>query len=399
MACALSALLSATVGVEAQQRPAPLPLTQLDERTPAADLDNRAFTLTFSQPVAVRDLLLLLVRGTSLSIVPDPGIGGTFIGELKNVTIRQALSLILQPLGFDFVVDGTFIRVVRRQAETRIFDVNYIATVRAGESIVAGEGPGGSRASVSSTTRPDVFGELANAVKPLLSEKATFTLDRTAGLLQVTDFPERLDRVAIYLDAMHERVLRQIQIDVQMVEVELSDEHASGIDWRALGAELRGSSGASARAPKRALTGLRVTDPARLLELLAAQGKVGVLASPSLLAVNNEPAIVRADTVTISVTPQASGDGAIMLDVAPIVAYPGEEPSPKPAVVGSDMLARVADGETLVLGGFTRDREVREKKNLGEKGGWFGRGTAVVHRRVELVILFTPRVIVGVNAQ
>ena len=50
-----------------------LPLTQLDERALAADLDNRTFTLTFAQPVPVRDLLLLLVRGTSLSIVPDPG--------------------------------------------------------------------------------------------------------------------------------------------------------------------------------------------------------------------------------------------------------------------------------------------------------------------------------------
>jgi hypothetical protein len=33
--------------------------------------------------------LLLLVRGTSLSAVPDPGNSGTFIGKLKNVTIRQ----------------------------------------------------------------------------------------------------------------------------------------------------------------------------------------------------------------------------------------------------------------------------------------------------------------------
>ena len=38
-----------------------LPLTQLDERAPSADLDNRTFTLTFAQAVPVRDLLLLLV--------------------------------------------------------------------------------------------------------------------------------------------------------------------------------------------------------------------------------------------------------------------------------------------------------------------------------------------------
>jgi len=80
-----------------QGRLQPLPLTQLDERALAADLDNRTFTLTFAQPVPVRDLLLL-VRGTSLSIVPDPAIEGTFMGELKNVTVRQALGLICRPL-------------------------------------------------------------------------------------------------------------------------------------------------------------------------------------------------------------------------------------------------------------------------------------------------------------
>src|SRR5207247_8424705 len=83
-----------------------LPLTQLDERSLAADLDNRTFTLTFAQAVPIKDLLLLLVRGTSLSVVPDPSITGSFIGELKNVTIRQALGLILAPLGLEFAVDG-----------------------------------------------------------------------------------------------------------------------------------------------------------------------------------------------------------------------------------------------------------------------------------------------------
>src|SRR5258708_14792368 len=115
-----------------------LPLTQLDERALAVDLD-RTFTLTFAQPVPVRDLLLLIVRGTNLSIVPDPAIGGTFIGELKNITVRQALGLILRPLGLDYTLDGTVIRVSRREAETRIFDLNYIATEPAGQSTDAGD--------------------------------------------------------------------------------------------------------------------------------------------------------------------------------------------------------------------------------------------------------------------
>src|SRR5206468_1709973 len=64
--------------VQPGQMPA-LPLTQLDERSLAVDLDNRAFTLTFAQPVSIKELMLLLVRGTALSIVPEPTVDSSFI--------------------------------------------------------------------------------------------------------------------------------------------------------------------------------------------------------------------------------------------------------------------------------------------------------------------------------
>ena len=376
----------------AAQRPAPmpaLPLTQLDERALAADLD-RPFTLTFAQPVPVRDLLLLIVRGTNLSVVPDPSIGGTFIGELKNVTVRQALGLILRPLGLDYTLDGNVIRVARREPETRIFDLNYIATGRTAQSTVAGEG--GSRASVTSATKTDVFEEVANGVRTLLTERATFNVDRKAGLLQVTDFPERLDRIAIYLDTVQDRVHRQVQIDARVIEVEPADAKARGIDWAALAAKMSGApTDAVPVATRRTMNGLRVNDVDRLLTLLAEQGGVTVVANPRMLTLNNEPSMVRTEAMSFSVTPQISGDSIVTLSLTPIVKAP--------AVVEADLLARVADGETLVVSGFTHDREIREKKAVGISGGWFGRGTVVTHKRVELVILLTAKIVAGVAAQ
>lgn len=61
-------------------------------------------------------------------------------------------------------------------------------------------------------------------------------------------------------------------------------------------------------------------------------------------------------------------------------------------------VARVADGETLVLGGFTRRRETRQRQNAGTRGGWFGRSTVVTRKHVELVILLTPRILRPVGA-
>ncbi|MFI5178625.1 MAG: type II secretion system protein GspD, partial [Vicinamibacterales bacterium] len=263
-------------------------------------------------------------------------------------------------------------------------------TERTGTAALIGSGSGASTAGVSTTIRGDVFADLTKGVQTLLSDHATFSVDRKAGLLQVTDFPERLDRIAVYLDAVQDRVHRQAQIDARVIEVELTDEKATGINWPAIAAQFLPNRPAGQPAARPMPTGLRVPDVSKLLELLAGQGTVTTIASPRLMTLNNEPAIVRTDAVTFSVTPQIAADGVLTLSLSPIVKAP--------AVAESDMLARVNDGETLVISGFTRDRETRERKNVGLSGGWFGRTTVVVHKRIELVILLTPRIVTGVLA-
>ena len=89
------------------------------------------------------ELLLLLVRDTNLSVVPDPDVDGTFTGELKNVTLRQALDLILQPLSLESTTHDNVLRVFRRQLITRIFNINYVATRRSGSRGSGGGGVGG----------------------------------------------------------------------------------------------------------------------------------------------------------------------------------------------------------------------------------------------------------------
>ena len=345
----------------------PLPLTQLDDRALSADLDNRTFTLTFAQPVAINDVLLLLVRGTNLSIVPDPSIGGSFIGELKGVTVRQALGLILQPFGLDFTVDGGFIHVFRREPERRLFAVDYIAAERTGDAS-AGIDPAvrsnGSYARITTTTKTDVFADIAKGIQTLLSNRGAFNVDRKAGLVQVTDFPERLDRVGVYLDAVQDRVQRQVQIEARVIEVELNEDNTTGLDWTAL---------------------RQTRDAQKVMAALTAQGKVTVLASPRLVVMNNEPAIVKADGLTVAVTPQIAPDAIVTLSLSPIVTTP--------QIAQADMIARVADGETIVVSGFGRVRETRERKTTGGTGGWFGRSNVVTRKHVELVFLLTPRIL------
>jgi MSHA biogenesis protein MshL len=393
----------------------PLPLTQLDERTPSADFDGRAFSLTFAQPIPVRELLLLLVRGTNLSIVPDPAISASFIGDLKGVTVRQALDLILPPLGLDYAVDGTFVRVFRKEPETRLYDINYLGLTRTA-TITSGAAVGTTSGSarVDTVSIGDLFADIAKGVQSLLSDHATFNVDRKAGLLQVTDVPERLDRVAIYLDAVHDRVHRQVQVDARILEVTTDDAEAPPLDV----AELIQAGDAAVGGRHRTVGALRPADVTRLMTALAARGKVAVLATPRVVVLNNEPAVVRAVSVaseqgqaesipdrqefTLGVTPQIAGDGIVMLSLSPVVTIRGEPTGgkfPSTSLRETDTIARVADGETIVLTGTSRDEVLRERKTTGVKGGWFGRSTVITKKRVELLILLTPTILAPLGTE
>lgn len=342
-------------GADAQSRPLPpLPLTQLDERASPADLDDHSVTLAFAQPVPVGELLLLLVRGSALSIVPDPSATGSFIGDLKSVTIRQALKIVLPPLGLDYSVDGNVIRVFRRPPETRIFDLNYLPTDRVGSSVVGVRGP--NSVTVASTTRADLFADLAKGVQTLVSEHAPFNIDRKAGLLQVTDFPDRLDRIAEYLEAVRNRVERQARIDVTVARVDPRDGHARVIDWAALNRRL----GAGPRG------GGESADTTKGLEALREQGTVTIVASLEVLTLNNEPAVVRTGSMTFMVTPHISNDETLTLTMAPVFTSGKGDPASMNA--GADLVARVVHGQTSIIPG------------LSDQNG-------------ELVVLLTPHIL------
>ena len=391
-------------------RPPVLPLTQLDDRLPAGDLDRRTVTLTFPQPVQIQEVLMQVVRGTTLSVVPGPMVAGSFVGELKHVSVRQALTLILQPLGLDFTVDGALVRVFRPEPEVRLFDINYIAASRAGTTTVGAATNVAPGAQVTSSTSIDSFDDLTQGVRALLSEGATFSLDRKAGLLQVVDLPNRLDRVSDYLDAVHERVQRQVRIDVRVLEVELTDENTQTIDWAPL-TQSRVESAAQSKARDRSLTGVRITDVTRFMNALKRQGKVTTLADPQILALNNEPAILRAisetttlrkeqasdsvahdDGLTLSVTPRIGADGIVMLSLNPSLSVSSGDGYGKAKgklVREASTLARVADGETVVFAGFPHSSESPH----AARAGWLGRKTGKPNRRTELLILLTPRIL------
>ncbi len=378
----------------------------------------------------IGDLLLLLVNGTPFSLVTDHEVSGTFTGDLKELTMRQALEAVLFPRGLDYDLQETLVRVFPRRTSTRLFNINYLNVRRTLEAAVISAGTIGS--SKTSATRlatvasVDFYDNLETGVQSLLSPSGRVHVDRTAGVIQVTDFAERLDQVGVYLEAVQLRAARQVRIDAQILSIDLWPGGAASIDWTTPAIRAATSARSSGDAP----VALSVTNTDALTKAFAEQGVVTKVAAPHIVAMNNEPAIVRmgtervyfesADTangrgerrevspatvldgLTLSVLAQVSADDFVQLHVSPAYATQSGESKardgitvPVLSVNQADTIMRVRDGETIVLAGFLNATEKSTPRSgLARLFGGESRTTV----RSEVVILLRPRIVKGATA-
>lgn len=138
---------------------------------------------------------------------------------------------------------------------------------------------------------------------------AQFTTNRQAGLLSVraTDRQHRL--VADYLRQLRRTVGAQVLIEARVVEVALTDEFESGINWRSVfggvfeaGASFgqivseppfTGPGGLNPVTPGRATLALSNNDITAVANLVQRFGTVRTLSSPRVTVVQNETAVLK----------------------------------------------------------------------------------------------------------
>jgi type II secretory pathway component GspD/PulD (secretin) len=368
------------LAVPADAQLPPLPVTGVDPRS-LAQLDaTQIATVSFAEPAPLHDVFALLLRGTPFGLALDPGVEGTFYGELKDVSLRQAIEIVAQPRGLGFALDGRTIRIFPVRPGTRYFDLNVLADPAAPQV-------------------GDPFADVEAGISTLLSPQGAVHVDRVAGLVQVTDAPERLDRVAAYLDAVHAHRARQVRVQARVLTVALRDGRE--IDWRAV----RASLGLAAQPPAAAFA---VADFDVLQSALGALGRVRVEAAPEVVVLNNATATLRlglrdasadarrADSaaltegLTLRVVPQIGADGIVQLSIAPSWTARPEgrtraDMAASLSVSEAETQVRVYDGDTIVLPGLLRSHDTSEPG--GGVAGFFGAERTRTIREATVVLL------------
>ncbi len=291
-------------------------LPPLTVEMPKSGKDAEArFDLTVNNAPA-NQVFMALVSGTRLSMLVHPDIKESISVNLKDVTITEALEAIRELYGYEYKVQGTRIYILSVTLQTRMFQVNYLAGKRVGRADVrvtsgsiqtpsfsapsqpAGSGAaatpvpvagaaGGTAQSIESsrvttTSNNDFWTEINDSITSIIGAEGgrSVVVNPTAGVILVRALPAELRSVDQYLKAMSLVVERQVMLEAKIIEVGLTDQYATGINWGAFQTGPNSRFGAGILNPG---TTLR-TDGA--LQSFTARGADGSLLQGSSVTIN-----------------------------------------------------------------------------------------------------------------
>jgi MSHA biogenesis protein MshL len=223
-------------------------------------------------------VFMALVTGTRYNMLVTPEVAGNITVKLKDVTVKEALEAIRELYGYEFNIQGNRISIQPNTLQTRMFQVNYLASRRQGatelrvtSSAIAGStaaaggtstptgtgtassataGTGGSSSAmgnltsrVQTSTDSDFWGSMSAALATLVGngDGRSVVVSPQSGVIVVRAFPREIRAVENYLKATQTVIERQVMLEAKIVDVTLSQDFQAGVNWAAFGSGDRGS--------------------------------------------------------------------------------------------------------------------------------------------------------------
>ena len=279
------------------------------------------------------------------------------------------------------------------------------------------------RASISTETSTDYWKGLEAVIRSIINaptqmagqavgnQARSVIVSPQTGMILVRAFPSELAQVEAFIDASQEALQRQVILEAKILEVELKEGFQSGINLSALyqsgNREIStsfGQLGSQIDGIGEPLSvDMQFSDFSGVINLLETQGNVQVVSSPRIVTLNNQKAIFKvgqeayfltnASTtsfgagieqttsqnsslepffsgIALDVTPQISEVGDIILHIHPILSEVKEDlkiingqefPLANSATRESDTIARVRNGEVIVISGLMQTRATGDK--------------------------------------
>ncbi|HUP47230.1 MAG TPA: type IV pilus secretin PilQ [Thermoanaerobaculia bacterium] len=385
----------------------------------------------------IKDVLRTFAQLTGLNIAVDPQVRGTVTVDFVDVPWDQALDLILRQNGLTYVLEGNVMRVGT---------IDRLAAETASSRRLAEE----ERLNVPLTTlgfklsyarAPDVAGLL----RDLASPRARIIVDARTNQLIISEIPQFLETMRNLIDTV-DIPNRQVVIEARVVETTKTFTRAYGFEWN-LGGTLDPALGTGTGLifPNRIgftggpfsftggagpVLGLSLVDVLGTFTLDLAlhasesEGLVRVISAPKVTTQDNHAAMIQSGiqipyqtrvnftttinyidaTLQLSVTPQITEAGTIIMDIQVQKTTPG---APIEGAAGTPLSTRqastrvmVRDGGTAVIGGIYQASDDDSQSRIPILGqipvlGALFRSNSRRTQHDELLIFITPRIVRG----
>ena len=402
--------------------------------------------------ISIRAALKMFGKAYKLNIYHEPEITGKVTVDFNNLPLKKAMEIILGAHGYYWQWEDNLIYVGKYQTKT--YAIDYIRLTRSGNgtsSTVSSSSAGGvnstrTSASITQGDKISFWEELEGQLKTLVSENGRLSINKTTGTIQITDTHNRVMEIDRFIADIKKSLHRQVLIEARIVEVQLSEDNRLGVDWGEMsGFDFTGVTNtlfgmtSGAINIKTATTNLTYNDGRfkAVINALSEQGNVKVMSQPRIRTLNNQPAIIKVGTdrtffsttatststsgstqvvtsetpttvtegVVLSVTPQISSDGKIILDVSPVITRITDvttsqfgSTAPVLDIKQTSALVRAESGEMVVVGGLIQDVKSKRTRSVPILGsipliGYLFRSTGESYQRTELVIFIVPKIV------
>ncbi len=271
--------------------------------------------------------------------------------------------------------------------------------------------------------------EIQSLLAPYLSDYGEITVFSEKNIFLIEDTPEFLRRIAALVREIDKQPT-QILIEAKILEVTLTDEDSSGLDWTKFfssdgGTGEFGGQGLSNAASPGLFFSYTNDNITVALDALTSQGRVRTLSSPKLLAVEDqESSVIVGDRrgysvittinqvtsesieflesgVILRVTPSVDANGKVLMDIHPEVSTGVIDPlTGIPSQATTEVTTRmiVPDGQTIFVGGLIKHRVEESQRGIPVISRIPGVGRLFSSREnnesnTETIVLITPTIL------
>lgn len=222
---------------------------------------DRVISFSVTDQVPLKDVLIEFGRMAKIDVDIDPTISGGIILNAKNRPLKEVIDRIATLGNLRYSYNNGVLRFENDNPYTKNYFVDYLAD-------------------------GNVWTDVEANLTAILG--AAFTPNKSAGIIAVYATDKQHQKVAQYLADVDKYASAQVLIEAKVIEVNLTKEYSTGINWSRAGDSFSMTNGYSAGgAANLIITTGELTASISALEKF---GTSKTISSPRISAINNQKA-------------------------------------------------------------------------------------------------------------